>query len=44
MDFHGGVTKLLEIYSAKDTRVGYIKRKFLSNFKILKNTKNHKNY
>ena len=28
MDFHRGVTKLLEIYSAKDARVGYIKKKF----------------
>ena len=42
MDFHERVTKLLEIYSVMDTRVGNIKNKFLNNFKMLKTTKNHK--
>ena len=41
MDFHGRVTKLLEIYSVMNARVENIKKKFLNNFKILKTTKNH---
>ena len=44
MDFHARVTKLLEIYSVMGACVGNIKKKFLNNFKILKTTKNHKNY
>ena len=40
MDFHGRVTKLLEIYSIMDARVENIKKKFLNNFKILKTTFN----
>ena len=44
MDFHEKGTKLHEIYSVMDARVGNIKNKFLNNFKFLKTTKNHKNY
>ena len=40
MDFHGRVTKLLEIYSVMDARVGNIKKKILNNFKNLKTTFN----
>ena len=40
MDFHGRVTKFLEMYSVTDARVGNIKRKILNNFKIQKTTFN----
>ena len=43
MNFNGGGTKLLEMYSSMAGRVGNI-TKILNNFKILKITKNHKNY
>ena len=44
MAFHERETKFLEIYSVINARVGNIKKKNFNNFKILKTTKNHKNY
>ena len=44
MNFNGRGTKLLEMYSSMAGRVGNIKKKFLNHFKMLKITKNHKNY
>ena len=38
--FHERVTKLLEIYSVMDARVGNIEKKILNNLKMLKTTFN----
>ena len=38
------VTKLLEIYSVMNARVGTIKKNFFNNFKMLKTTKKKQNY
>ena len=44
MNFNGRRTKLLKMYSSMVGRVGNIKKKKCNKFKMLKITKNHKNY